>query len=133
MARSYFPRAEFQKLGFSEPAIRVLEKIAGFADLVTQTDGINEDLTDVVLLAITTEIRVDALEAAGPYVEQDVGPAWAAATGTAARSTFATFTGQMITNPPTQVEVQAIDDHVVILSQRLKALVDDLKGNGALT
>lgn len=133
MARDYFPRAEFQKLGFSEPAIRVLEKIANFADLVSQTAIIDDDLTTIALLAISTEARVDALEAAGPYVEQDVGLAWAAATGTASRATYATFAGQTISVVPTTAEVQAIDDHVVALSQRVKALVDDLKGNGALT
>lgn len=60
---------------------------------------------------------------------------WSTASGTASRATFATFAGQTITNPPTQAEVQAIDDHVKILSQRLKALIDDLHataGHGLL-
>ena len=51
---------------------------------------------------------------------------WATATGTANRATFATFATQVISNPPTQAQVQAISDHVVILSQRMKALIDDL-------
>ena len=75
----------------------------------------------------------DALTLAGSAVQQDVGPAWAAATGIAARSTFASYSGQAVSNPPTQAEVQAIDNHLVILSQRFKALIDDLKANGALT
>lgn len=51
---------------------------------------------------------------------------WTPATGTAARTAFATYTSQTISNPPTQAQVQAINDHVLILSQRLKALIDDL-------
>ena len=53
---------------------------------------------------------------------------WATATGTATRTTYATYAGQTVSNPPTQTEVQNIDDHVKILSQRLKALIDDLHG-----
>lgn len=67
------------------------------------------------------------------YVKQDVGAAWAAATGTASRATYATYAGQTVSNPPTQTEVQNIDDHVKILSQRVKAIIDDLQANGALT
>lgn len=52
---------------------------------------------------------------------------WTAATGTAERTTFATYAAPVISNPPTQAEVQAIADHVQILSRRLKALIDDLK------
>lgn len=47
-------------------------------------------------------------------------------TGAMARTTFATYAGQAITNPPTQAEVQALDNAVVIVSQRLAALITDL-------
>ena len=57
---------------------------------------------------------------------------WGAPTGTATRTTYATFAGQTITNPPTQAEVQAIDNAVVILSERLKALIDDLTTHGLI-
>lgn len=50
-------------------------------------------------------------------------------TGTLARTTFATYAGQTVSNPPTQAEVQAIDDALVIVSRRLGALVTDLIGN----
>lgn len=53
---------------------------------------------------------------------------WGTATGTAARTTYATYASPTISNPPTQAEVQALADHVQILSQRLKALIDDLHG-----
>lgn len=51
---------------------------------------------------------------------------WNAATGTAARTTFATYTAPTISVLYTQAEVQALADHVQILSQRLKAVVDDI-------
>lgn len=47
-------------------------------------------------------------------------------TSTLARTTFATYAGQAISNPPTQAEVQALDNAVVIVSQRLGALITDL-------
>lgn len=52
---------------------------------------------------------------------------WGTPSGTLARTTFATYAGQTITNPPTQAEVQAIDDALVIVSRRLGALITDLK------
>lgn len=57
---------------------------------------------------------------------------WAAPTGTATRTTFATYAGQDVTDPPTETEVQNIDDHVKILSERLKALIDDLTSHGLI-
>lgn len=74
----------------------------------------------------------NALSLATTAVQQDVGPSWSPASGTASRATFITYTGQTISNPPTQAEVQAIDSHLVILSQRMKAMIDDLTANGAL-
>lgn len=52
---------------------------------------------------------------------------WGTPTGTLTRTTFATYTGQEISAVPTQAEVQAIDDHVKILSERLAATISDLK------
>lgn len=77
--------------------------------------------------------RAAAAPGAAGYVPADYGATWTVATGTASRATFATFAGQTISAAPTQAEVQAIDDHLKVLSQRMKALVDDLKANGALT
>jgi len=57
---------------------------------------------------------------------------WTAATGTADRSTFATYTAPTISNPPTQAEVQAVANAVQILSRHMKALIDDLKAAGAI-
>lgn len=131
--RDFQIRSDLKHLAIPERTLRVLEKVAYVASLLTGQDSLDEDLTNTALLAVLTEARVDALEAAGPYVEQDVGAAFADPTGTVSRSTFATYAGQTISNPPTQAEVQAIDDHVKLLSQRVAAVILDLRTNGALT
>jgi len=68
----------------------------------------------------------------GDFIAPVVSSAWAAATGTADRTTFATYTAPTISNPPTQAEVQAVANAVQVLSRHMKALVDDLKAKGAI-
>ena len=51
---------------------------------------------------------------------------WSNATGTAARTALASYAGQTVSNPPTQAEVQQIDDAVKAISQHLVALLNDL-------
>ena len=48
-------------------------------------------------------------------------------TGTLDRTAFATYTAPTITNPPTRAEVQAIADHLQVLSQHLAAVITDAK------
>jgi hypothetical protein len=67
------------------------------------------------------------------FVRKSVGPAWTDATGTATRTVYASYAGQTVSNPPTQAEVQALDDTVKALSQAVVALVNDLKANASLT
>lgn len=57
----------------------------------------------------------------------NVQTGWGTPSSTLARTTFATYAGAVISNPPTQAEVQAINDALVIVSQRLGALITDLK------
>lgn len=66
-------------------------------------------------------------------VLKDQTAAWATPTGTFARTTFAAYAGQTVSNPPTQAEMQALDDALKANSQRLAALISDLRGNGVLT
>lgn len=58
---------------------------------------------------------------------------WADATGTVDRTSLSTYAGQTVSNPPTQSEVQAIDDHLKKVSQVLGALINDLTTSGLLT
>lgn len=57
---------------------------------------------------------------------------WTAATGTADRATFATYTAPTISAIPTQAEVQAVANAVQVLSRHMKALIDDLKATGVI-
>lgn len=114
----------------AELAVAQADLAAAVADIAAAQADITAAEADIV--AINTDIGT-IYGTLPNYVVKDVGAAWTAPTGTASRATFATYGGQTVSNPPTQAEVQAIDDHVVILSQRLKALIDDLQANGALT
>ena len=58
---------------------------------------------------------------------------WGTITGSSSRSAFTIHTAQTISNPPTQTQVQNIDNSLVSLSQRFKALVDDLKTHGLIS
>lgn len=66
-------------------------------------------------------------------VLKDQTAAWVDPTGTFARTTFVSYAGQTVSAVPTQAEVQAIDDALKANSQRLAALISDLRGNGVLT
>lgn len=67
------------------------------------------------------------------YVRQDQSPAWATPTGTLSRAGFAAYAGQTVSNPPTQAQMQALDDAMKAHSQALAALITDLRAIGALT
>lgn len=55
-----------------------------------------------------------------------------AATGTAERGAYATYTAPTISVLYTQAEVQAMADHIQVLSRQLKAMKDDLISHGLL-
>jgi len=83
--RDYFPRNEFKDKGFSEVAIRVLEKVAIVAEalkrleaaqgridnLDTATDALNELIEDANLTLEALDARIDQQENGnGPYVKK---------------------------------------------------------------
>ena len=51
---------------------------------------------------------------------------WGVPTGSLERTTFTTYAGQTISNPPTQAEVQVIDNNLRDVSKRLGALITDI-------
>lgn len=57
---------------------------------------------------------------------------WTASTGVANKGAYAVYAGQVVSNPPTQAQMQALDDAVKALSGRVKALEDTLRANGAI-
>ena len=121
MARLYLDERNLREAGVSEQNLRTIRVLTEFVEaqqalaeaqtaIATQGDAIDAANTDIT--AANTAInaldgRIDVLEAAGPYVEQDQAAAPA-------------FSGQTITNPPTQAEVQAIDDALVALIAALQ-------------
>lgn len=66
--------------------------------------------------------------APGYYVRTGLKNGWVAATGTASRSTFATYAAPTAAGSYSQAQMQAVMDHIQVLSQHLKAVVDDLMG-----
>jgi peptidoglycan hydrolase CwlO-like protein len=121
------------------------------AEIATTQEGLEEAQAEleVTQATLTTAVAdIAAAQAAIVTVQDDVTglqttvldavlkdqtAAWATPTGTFLRTTFASYAGQTISNPPTQAEVQTIDDAVKGLSERLAALISDLRGNGVLT
>ena len=85
----------------------------------------NKRVSHYALMAIDSDIG-------GNYVGRVVSSAWALPTGTAERTTFATYTAPTISALPTQAEVQALANEVQSLSRHLKALIDDLGAGGTI-
>lgn len=56
---------------------------------------------------------------------------WGVPTGTLDRTALATYAGQTISNPPTQAEVQAIDEHLKKVSRVIGAMINDVHAGGS--
>ena len=120
----------------------------GLADAQAALEVTQTDLAAAQATLATAVADIAAAQAAITTVQDDVTglqttildavlkdqtAAWATPTGTFTRTTFASYAGQTVSAVPTQGEVQAIDDAVKGLSERLAALISDLRGNGVLT
>lgn len=99
------------------------ELTAAVADIAAAQSAITVIQDDI------TGLNTTVLDA----VLKDQTATWGTPTGTFARTTFAAYAGQTVSNPPTQAEMQALDDAVKANSQRLAALISDLRGNSVLT
>jgi hypothetical protein len=108
--------------------VRALElQTDGTTRVTIAADGSKATFTGDVDLASAKVYRINNTQVVGGRVT-----GWVAPTGTATRSTFATYAGQDVSVLYTEAEVQAIDDHVKVLSERLKALIDDLTTHGLI-
>jgi hypothetical protein len=70
---------------------------------------------------------------AGTKVTKDAGATFGAVTGTINRAGYTVYTAPVISNPPTQAEVQAIANALAVLSANHGAAITDLRANHALT
>ncbi len=137
MTRSYFPRQEFQKLGFSEPAIRVLEKVAEFVDaqndlaaaqaaIIDNGDAIdaaNTDITAANAAINALDVRIDAYDALAPFVRQNQ----------AANPAYSAYAGQNVSAAYVEAEAQATDDAVLALGTAFATLLTRLDTVNLLT
>ena len=94
--RSFFSDQECRDAGFSEPMIRTLKKVAEFVDTqaalaATQGDvaALDGTLATAEANIVSLDARIDVYDGLAPFVRQDQGAAWSAATGTEARTALA--------------------------------------------
>jgi Tfp pilus assembly PilM family ATPase len=113
-----------------ELATAQAELTVAVADIAAAQADIAAAQSEIVL--IQTDVGTITADLSN-YVQKDQTAAWGTPTGTLTRTTFATYAGQTISAVPTQAEVQAIDDHVKVISERLAALISDLRAADVLT
>lgn len=119
-----------QALTQAELAATQADLTATQATLTTAVDDIAAAQAAIVTVQDdVTGLQTSILDA----VLKDQTTAWATPSGTFTRTTFAAYAGQTVDAAYTQAEVQTIDDTVKGLSERLAALISDLRGNGVLT
>lgn len=94
----------------------------------TVTNVSVNDTTPFLVVTVSTATTT-------PVINVAPSPAtgWGTPSSTLARTTFTTYAGQTVSAAYVQAEVQAIDDHIKILSQRLGALITDLLTKGLLS
>lgn len=114
-------------VSFDQTLVEFSDSLVNFAsNAQVQSAGVTVPANSVLITGInpgqfSSALRTTFLSTANTQT------GWATPTGTLDRGAFAAYNGQTISNPPTQAEVQALDDAVVLASQHLAALITDLK------
>jgi hypothetical protein len=95
--------------------------------LTTKGDLYTHDATTGIRLAVAANdarLTTDSTQATGlKWIAASTG--WNNPTGTLSRGTYAAYAGQTVSNPPTQAEMQTLDDAVKLMSQTFAAILTD--------
>lgn len=98
------------------------------ASILGGTSGIlSIDSTSGLDVATGGAYRMAGVRLLGPRIT-----GWGAPTGTTSKSTFATYTAPTISASYTRAEVQAIADHVQVVSRALGQLILDARSHGII-
>lgn len=124
-----FPTYPFQQ--WWQSVVEKLEAQEGTQDQLI--DDLATAVADITAAQAAADAAQDSADAVAgdlsSYVLRNQTAAWTAATGTAARTALASYAGQTVSNPPTQAEMQALDDAVKAISQHVVALINDLRAD----
>lgn len=80
----------------------------------------------------TTITLTTALKIGSNQVVNARKTGWGSPSGTLSRAAYAAYAGQTVSNPPTQAEMQTLDDAVKLLSQTFAAWLTDALGHGLI-
>lgn len=80
---------------------------------------------------MSVNVQIGDVDISGK-VDKGQSSGWTSPTGTGSKSGYTVYVSPTISNPPTQAQVQAISDHLQIISQHVKALVDAGLASGLL-
>lgn len=137
MGRLYLDERSLRAIGLSEPTIATFRKLTEFVeaqealaatqgalnaaevDIATLTTAVNANTTKNT----TQDGRLDTLEAAGPYVEQDG----------AAAPAYTAYAGQDVSAAYVEAEAQATDDAVAALATVVETLITRLQTANVLS
>lgn len=112
----------------------ILAAQAAAAAAQTSADTAQTSADDAQTSADNAQATASSANAnANTRVLKSAGPSFLAPTGTLSRTAYASYVSAVVSNPPTQAEVQAISDGLQALSQHVVAVITDLRSNQALT
>jgi len=119
--------------GSASQTIRVTFDQYGRASAVEEFDLDTDNITEGASNLFFTEARARASLSAGDGIDYDDTTGVISALSAGAAPVFTPYTAPVISNPPTQAEVQDIADAVGAISTALTDLITLLQANGNLT
>lgn len=119
--------------GSASKTIRVTFDQYGRASAVQEFDLNTDNITEGLTNLFFTEARARLSLSAGDGIDYDDTTGVISALSAGAAPVFPPYTAPVISNPPTQAEVQGIADAVEAISTALTDLVTLLQANGNLT